>query len=487
MKKIDRKSMRLREHQQANLDFFRTKARALSLLPFGSGKSPIGVLRIGDLTPRHGRSLIVTTTGMVFKWEREVKTWGDPSWVTSILVGKRDRRIAEFRKPHDVAITNYEGLDVLLRELKGEFLRAYPTKVFDEIHRCKDPNSDVAKNSALIAHPRYADHVYGLTGLPVLESPMDLFAIMRVINPFIFGNDFEEWRKRYFHKEIEQKEDGSKGFPKWVPKPGAVEFLASEMHKISFRRERDEVEVTYPVQHFADPMMIDLTGRSRRAYDEAEKRLSLALRHQVLSLVSIYPRLEKLCQLSRGWCYDNNKNAFYFPERPVLGALCDYLEDVNGQGKVVIWAVRMPDMAMIADLLRKMGKSYRVVCGAVKSVSKRDEIVGSFNNGDTQCLIAHPRCVGEGIDLHANYSFRYSYRWSAMEWSQPIGRFARMISPTGWVHYTDAVVRDTVDEGIMASVKRKLSVGELINRARKLPWKQGQAGAVTDGVSLIAH
>lgn len=471
---MKRSELRLRGHQQDNLDYFRSKSRALSLLPYGSGKSPVAVLRAGDLVPPH-RVLLVCTTGVIYKWQREFKVWGDPDWVIASLQGKQEERCKIWEKPHNVAIINYEGLRVMLEALGERFLRHYRVAIFDEIHRLKNPESDISKDAALVAHPNYADFVYGLTGAPVYETPLDMFSILRVINPWMFGQDFEAWRERFF---VLESNDGS--YPKWVCRPGALEFLTEKLHSLSFRREKEECDVDYPRQVFGNPITTQLTGQSRLAYEQAERRLSLALEHAVIPLVHIYPRLEKLCQLSRGWCYDDRKAAVYYEEEDALRVFADYFEDIRGRGPLCVWAVRPPDMARIGSLFDKMSTSYRIVHGGIRSAKARDAIVQSFNRGDADAIIAHPRCIGEGVDLHGRFSFRYSYRWSAMEWDQPFGRFARISSHEPVIDYRDLVVLGTQDEGIVASVKNKLDLGEVIKKRRRVPWRRGPVGGAFD-------
>ena len=473
---MKRSELRLRDHQQKNLDYFRSKARALSLLPYGAGKSPIAVLRIGDLVPPK-RALLVCTTGVVYKWLREFKTWGDPEWKVVPLVGKNEERMRIFENPHNVAVINYEGLGVMLDGLGEKFAKAYKVVIFDEIHRLKNPDADISKNAAYISHPKFADFVYGLTGAPVYETPLDLFSIRRVVNPWMFGLDYEAWRERSF---CEAKSDGK--YPRWVCRPGAMDFLAEKLHSIAFRLEKDECNVDYPKQIFNNPITASLTGKSRAVYQQAEKRLALALTHQVLSLVHIYPRLEKLCQLSRGWCYDSGKTPLYFPEMDAIRAFADYAEEIRGAGPLCVWAVRPPDMAMLGNLFDRMGMKYRIVHGGIRSAKARDGIVESFNRGACDALIAHPRCIGEGVDVHGRFSFRYSYRWSAMEWDQPLGRFARISSNEKIVDYRDLVMEETLDEGIVMSVRSKLDVGELIKKSRKIPWRFGPAGGEFDAV-----
>jgi len=458
--------MQLRRHQQENLDFFRDNPRAMSLLQYGSGKTPAAILRIADLVPPR-RCLVVTTTGTLFKWVKELKLWGDPDWAVIALNGRRTKRLNLFRSAHNVAVINYEGLRVMMRLLGKRILGFYKVIVFDEIHRLKNAEALIGREAALIAHPNHCDYVYGLTGSPVLETPTDMFSIMRVINPAVFGQDYESWRKIYFDLTGE----GGK-YPKWIALPGATEFLADQLHGYGFRRSRDQLDMKFPDQIFAEPLVATLRDRTRSVYKIAEEQFYLALRHEQPSLRNIYPRLEKLCQISRGWAYDSKQNPILFDHWPGISIVNDYLDAIEGQGRPVFWAVRKPDFTMLGDCMAKRGMSYKTVHGGIRSIPKRTAIVDYFNKGNLDTLICHPRCVGEGIDLQANYSFRYSYRWSMQEWDQPYGRFARLSSHANWVHYTDLVVAGTIDEGIIEAIKAKADLGTSVKKMRRLPWKK---------------
>lgn len=477
----DRSKLFLRKHQVENLEFFRSKARAFSLLPFGAGKGPIAVVRIGDLMPC--RALIVSTAGMLYKWVREVKTWGHPDWKVALLYGHKDARIAKFREFHHIGVINFDGLRVLMDAVgPEEFARTYNVKIIDEIHAAKNPEGDIALDLAYVCHPNFCDYVYGLTGSPVLESPRDIWPLMRIVSPSVFSANapgaYERWLERYFILEGEEKPDGTKAYPKWTPRPGAMDELADKLHSISFRRDRGDIDANYPAQQFDKPHIFELRGAARDAYDEAAGRLSLDVSKDRISLVSIYPRLEKLCQLARGWCYDKRNKPVYFRPMGSIEALEDLMETTRHPGRrTVIWTQRMPDMDLISDLLGKMGKSHYLIYGRV-SLKNRNKLLRAFNEGRFSTLVAHPLSIGEGLDLEATYSFRYSYRWSAREYDQTIGRVCRMTSEARTVTYKDFIARNTIDAGIIGAVRKKLDIGGLIVRDRRLPGRRETANAV---------
>lgn len=464
-------ALELRRHQKLNLDFFRTKSRAITLLPYGSGKTPILVRRIVDLCPPK-RALVVTTNGTVFKWTRELVKWGDPAWRIVNLTGKRSQRLTAFSTPHEVAVINYEGLRVMLKALGKKFAQHYAVKVFDEIHRVKGSDTQISKDAAYVAHTNFTDFCYCATGSPVLESGLDLFGLFRVLRPELFGQDFERWQKTFF---VRERSDGS-SYPKWVYKPGAESFLKEKLHEVAFVMEDKDLDMTKPRQRFGDPFICTLRGKALRIYRSLEEELLLTLKHTRIPIEEVYARIEKLMQLARGWVYPRKGALAKHISDHAIVALSSYLESVRGSGRPVIWAVRAPDYVLIERALRFHGMSFRLISGDTRSMKRRDEVLRAFNAGSFNALICNPRCVGEGEDIEAEYSFRYSYRWSALEWDQPIGRFARMTSKAREVHYTDLICENTVDEGVIQAIADKKELGERIKQSKTLPWRQRVLG-----------
>lgn len=455
----------LRDHQQAALDWLRGRSRGFLALPYGTGKTAPAILRAADAIRDGGRVLVVTTNGTVGKWRDEIKTWGHPSWKVESLTGKADWRRRVALAPHNVGIVNYEGVAVLLRLLGKRILGAYKMILFDEVHQLRNPDTAQSRVAAVLAHPDHADNVYGLTGSPVLESPIDLFGLFRAINPGVFGWDFEGWRDRYF--VLVSPTPGA--YPKWTLRAGCFDRLKSVWDSHSFRRERSECDVTMPDQRMGEPLICEMRGRTAEMYAQARDSFGLDLETGHINLANVYPRLEKLCQLSRGWYYDARKRPCLIEggNQPVGDALDNYLDSIRGQGRVVVWSVRPPEMVLIREALRRHGRDRVIVIhGESGTTKQRHAAVKRFNVGGADALIAHPKCVGEGIDLSAEFSFRYSYRWSALEYDQSIGRLARMSSRAKWVHYTDAVVADSLDGAILDAIRNKTNLGKRVVERR---------------------
>lgn len=455
--------IKLHDHQQEQLKFFRSRARAMSLLPFGAGKTLPTILRLRDLLPPRC-VLVLTTTSMMHKWASQLRRFGGPGWEIALLDGSKRKRAAAFLKPHHVAVLNYEGVLVFGRNLFGH----YKILVLDEVHRLKNPASAISRACACLTWE--VDYVYALTGTPLLESPLDLFGVVRAVNPQVFGESYLAWRRRYF-VPVEGRRSTDVASSAWRPRAGALVELAGAMHAMSFHRPREDLQSAYPRQTQTPPLLVELSPAVRRIYNRAEKGARSALKLAGVSRHHAATHLEKLAQLARGWIYDEAKRVRVVGRNSAANALEEYLESIRGSGSVVVWAVRKPDTDVACAALGRLGYRCEVIQGSTP-VRRRDLTVRALNEGNLDAAVVHPRCAGEGIDLHAAHSLRYSYRWSAQEYIQSRGRLDRMTNAYPTVCHTDVVALRTIDEGMGLALRRKESLLELVLAARDTPWVQ---------------
>lgn len=447
---------RLRFHQLEALTFLRSGRRLFNTSEYGTGKTPPAVARLADLVPPH-RALVVSTGGMIGTrerpgaWERNCRMFGRREWIYEYLVGRRSDRWRSFARPHHIAFANYEAVLVLGSALLSE----YPVIVFDEVHRLKNPASKMSRAWAAIAER--AEYVYGLTGSPLLESPLDLYGVVRAVHPEMYGPSFYGWRNRFFVRKSEVGSDGVRTFPRWTPRDHAMEDLAASIASISFRRTQAQLPFDWPREVNAEPLVVDLAPAAERVYRRLERQMEIQLASGALNANNIRPRLQKLCQLTAGWVYDSAHRPIQIAPSTKALAFADLFDQIHREGPVVVWCVTPPDMALVRNALARFGPAARsVVVRGRTPAGARQELIERFNAGHANVLIAHPTCLGEGVDLEAAHDVRFSRTWSALQYSQSRGRTRRMTSRARVVTYTEIVARNTVDEGIMEALARKV-------------------------------
>ena len=451
----------LGEHQIRGLEHMRGLRYSANLSQFGCGKSYTLSHRLLDLVPPR-RALIVSTSAMVGTrqspgaWYRTLKAT-NPWWNINILTGRREDRRKALYAPHHIGMINYEGVLVLGQELIDE--GRYQVLGLDEVHRLKGASSSISR--AMAAMAKTADYVYGLTGSPVLESPIDLYGIYRSIYPPMFGDDFYEWRSLYFEYRSEEDEDGHRTYPRWLPKDGAMEILAAAVQAISFRVTHDELPWNFPKEVEVEPIYVDIGSKVRSVYNEIMEETSIALKSGTITAEFIRPKLLKMMQLCSGWIYDDKHRAITVGPCEKAVAFADTISQIRGH-PFVVWAVSPPDMTILARTLDKFKwVKYGTIYGATPAGDRAD-ILAAFNAGKINGLIAHPQCVGEGVDLESQYDFRFSRTWSANQYSQSRGRCRRANSSRDRVFYADFISQDTIDETIHFALLKKLSYLSLL-------------------------
>lgn len=283
-----------------------------------------------------------------------------------------------------------------------------------------------------------------------------MYGVFRSIFPDMFGPDYYEWRDRYFEFRSVKDANGVRAYPKWIPKAGAVEDLGAAVRAITFRVGH-EVFADFPREVNVDPVLVELPPAVRRVYNDIQEETSIALKSGTVTADNIRPRLLKMLQLCSGWCYTDAHQAVTVGPCTKAEALADLLSEIRG-APTAIWATSPPDMTIIARTIARFNGAYRhaIVYGETPA-KERQEAVDGFNNGRYNVIIAHPLCLGEGVDLEAAYDVRFSRTWSANQYIQSRGRARRATSRAEHVVYVEILAADTIDESIRAALQEKVS------------------------------
>lgn len=135
-----------------------------------------------------GKCLILCgINGSKWNWEKEVKT---NSNLTACVLGSRVNKngravvgstkdkIEDLMNPAHFLITNMETLrdEQFLKNVQALLKSGYlQTVIFDEIHRCGNPQSQQGKGLLSLSAP----NMVAISGTPILNSPMDAFSVLK--------------------------------------------------------------------------------------------------------------------------------------------------------------------------------------------------------------------------------------------------------------------------------------------------------------------
>ena len=141
-----------------------------------------------------------------------------------------------------------------------------------------------------------------------------------------------------------------------------------------------------------------------------------------------------------------------------LEELFNVLEET--EGKVIIWANYIITLEKIIKALQKRyGTDSTVAIYGKIPAKDRPEIINRFQNDDgTRFFVGNPQTAGYGLNLtSANTVIYYSNSFNLEERQQSEDR-AHRVGQKKSVLYIDLIVKGTVDEMIIKSLKSKIQI-----------------------------
>jgi SNF2 family DNA or RNA helicase len=385
---------------------------------------------------------------------------GFPYEVESFLgnVNKRIDKLLSWKHSDRLqcAVWNYDAIRD--ESVKTAIYKWKPDLIIaDEAQRIGNPSSQQSK--ALYWLGDRTPYRMALTGTPVRNSPLDYFGIYRFVNPSIFGKSFTAFKARYAVMGGYQNYQivGYKN----------MEELVQKAHSQAFRVTKRECLDLDPVLH--QKLYCQLEPSARKQYHDMAKHSVIELEQsEKVIAINVLSRMEKLAQVAGGFVKNSNDKWVQI-SKAKINLLKETLKDLLLQGKkVIVFAIHVPELDAIEQLLTEMGIDFVHIRGMV-SDNERDLAKYRFQN-DTNCkvFVGQTHASGLGIDLFASHNvIFYSKNHSYDDFDQAVSRADR----NGQKYRVNAIhliAEDTIDEKITESVKNKENIADMVvNRWRE--------------------
>lgn len=443
-----------REAVAAAMQHFERGRRGFALLmEMGCGKTLASLELAARLHITSGveRVLVVCPSSVVPVWSREVAAYL-PGAESRELLGTRAKRIEALEQlawlasqgaPLIVAVVNYESA----WRLETELAAWSPDLVIaDESQRIKGHATKQTKGVTRIG--RGAGYRLALSGTPVTNGPLDVFAQWRFLDESVFGPSYYAFRARYAVM------GGFEG--KQVVGYKALDVLTRRAHSIAYRVTKadaldlpETTDVTIPVT---------LTSDERRVYDQLARESVAELEAGEVSVTNVLTRLLRLQQVASGSVPSDDGTTALLGHSKVDAAV-ELAEDAaSGGGKAVVFCRFRSEIERIAARL----PGSLTLTGDTPQ-SERGELVRRFQeDGDARVLVAQIQVGGAGITLTAATTMVFcSTSFNYAETVQAKARIHR-IGQTQHCTYYHLVATDTVDELIAEALERKCDVARLV-------------------------
>jgi len=280
-----------------------------------------------------------------------------------------------------------------------------------------------------------------LTGTPITQGIIDLYAQMRFLSPDILGyNSFYSFANN--HLEYSEK------YPGMIVRTLNIEKLANKITPFIYQITKDEC-MNLPEKLY-DQIYFNLTDEQCEAYQLAKEEIINGILEEIPDYI-IFQLFTALQQIVSGFWNHNGKEFIRFQHNRI-DALQTVIGGIPETEKIIIWCKYIESVDQIREALGECALYYGRI-----SEKQREEQLKLFRQS-SRFLVATQATGGHGLTLNeAHYhifyenEFKYSHRIQAEDRSHRIGQ-------TEHVTYIDIVSNSGIDRRIMGAIAKKEDV-----------------------------
>ncbi len=344
-----------------------------------------------------------------------------------------------------VTVINYESA---WREPMRSYLMKsmYDIVIADEIHRIKAPGGKASKFMQLLGN--FIPKRVGLTGTPMPNTPLDIYAQYRFLDTSIFGSSFARFREQYAFM------GGYGGYQ--VLSYKNQDELKRKFYSIAMNVDDNVIQLPPVVE---EERYCELSHKAQKTYDELENSLIADIGNGTVTAQNGLTLLLRLQQLTGGWLTPDldlmNQQLHREPEQideSKMKLLADVLEDIDINDPVVVFCRFVQDLATVRAVAKaQQRKSYELS-------GKHNELEAWQNDNTGSVFAVQIQSGGLGIDLtRAHYCVYYSIGFSLGDFQQSQARIHRPGQKEN-VTYIKLIAQHTVDEDVYSAIKQKKNV-----------------------------
>jgi len=339
--------------------------------------------------------------------------------------------------------------------------------IVDESTTIKNPKAKRTK--AILALATETKYRRILTGSPVTQSPMDLWAQMDFLDPYILGqSSYYAFRTRYAVVIEATAAGGTHRYQKIVKFRNLKELgdrVAPHSYRILKKDCLDLPDKLYIKRE------VELSDEQKEAYKDMKANAMSVLKGQSMTAVNVLTQLIRLHQITCGHMKTDEGYTL-----DLKSSRIDELMQILGEtsGKVIIWANYIHDIEKIeANIaLSDFGKDSCCTYYGATPTEDRQKCINKFQDPDSKLrfFIGNTQTGGYGITLtEASTVIYYSNNYDLEKRIQSEDR-AHRIGQKNKVLYIDLVAKGTVDDKIIKSLRNKVNIAKEISGEELSTW-----------------
>ena len=483
-------------HQRAGVAFLATARKALLADEPGLGKTAQAIRALKKLQEDGTEvfpALIVCPNTLKKNWKREFAKWW-PDVKVTVIKGSAGQRRKQFEEDADVFVINWESLrshsklasygsvalarcpecgghddkvsenrcEVHPRELNNIDFKAV---IADEIHRSKEPKSKQTR--ALWAASGDAEIRFALTGTPIANNVLDLWAILHWLSP-------KEWpsKTRWIDRMINTMLNAFGGMMVLGVKPHMEQEFYAAINPRMRRMLKAKVLPWLPEMMF-ERRDVEMSTKQKKAYDQMRDLMIAELEGgDAITAPSPLTQTIRLLQFASSYA-EMSANEETGEIRAVLAspsckvdAVMDDIENGDfGNDSVAVCAVSRQLIDLLSAAMTAKKIPHGLITGA-QNEDERQQAIDDFQSGKIKWILFTAQAGGVGVTLTAARRLIMLQRpWSLVDHKQALDRVHRIGSEIhDSIIVTDYVTEGTIEERVIQVLETKADNFEQIVR-----------------------
>jgi len=379
--------------------------------------------------------------------------------------------LTSFNNPSEVLkilVMNVEALSTAKgqRYLEAVLKGSNTLLAVDESTSIKSPKA--RRTKAVIKIASLAKYRRILTGFPVTQSPMDLWAQCRFLDKHLLGDcgdNFFQFQYRY--AVMKKRSVGTHSFNMVVGYRN-LDTLSQQLKNFSSRVMKEDC-LDLPSKIYTQREVL-LSEDQARIYSDLK---TYALAHiedeNFMTTPNVMTQLLRMQQVLSGHTRPDGSDKIIEIKDNRLDELMTCLEEV--EGKVIIWSRFRYDVKRItAALLQKYGPSSAVSYFGDTTDEERTAAIEHFQNGNARFFIGNPQTGGYGITLTAAQTVVYFANSFDLAVRMQSEDRAHRIGQTNHVTYIDLIATGTIDDRIVKALRNKMDIASVVMGEELKEW-----------------
>lgn len=388
-------------------------------------------------------SLVVVPRSLMHNWAAEIEKFC-PGLTYVLHHGSQRTKKSKDFSMYDVVISTYGTVVNDIAWLKNH---TFHYAILDESQAIKNSTSRRYKSMIQLS----ANHKLTMTGTPVENSTLDLFAQFNFINPGLLGNK-SQFRKR-FADPIDKGGDKE-----------AKDLLRKIVYPFLLRRTKNQVTKDLPPKT-ESILYCEMAGEQRVLYHKMKNEIRASLldtenlEQNKIKVLEGLLKLRQICN-SPALLKGNKKPASVNQPSVKIDTLMEQIEEVVGQEdhSILVFSQFTSMLALVRERLDRAEYDYAYLDG---STSKRQDVIESFNTDpDKRIFLISLKAGNTGLNLtKADFVYLLDPWWNPAVEAQAIDRTHR-IGQTNPVFAYRFICKDTIEEKIMHLQSKKSKLVE---------------------------